>query len=487
MDVRIGSVLMSVACIHGPLAPTETSPTPPIPTESSKPTEPKPADRDGDGFTADIDCDDANSTIYPGAPEFCDAIDQDCDDEVETTDLLTYFPTGERPRDLLAELESRGRVRLEGGRVVACPGTYSVSQTTEIAGVVEIVSSEKARDGVVWGAVDVSTLQLLPGSQLTVEGITLTGEGPAVIAADGARLRLTDVAVSEAEVDEVIAMFGSQELTVQDSVFEGSTTTGDLFRLDAAAVSFIDVHIQGNDTSGALLFSESSQHTLNNVVLTDNLGGVELLDGAVELSSVTVSLGRGAAPAIHLREIESGFANGVVVSDNPGDGIRFDRTVPTTLPFAFMSFDNIVGERNAGSGFILSASADQIIGMDESRFEGNGGPLVDGGGVRVLGAGAILETGGVDLIGNTANRGGAVYLGGGFAYFEDSMIWSNTASDGALFVEDLVGYALLETVCVNFGEDVTANAPADAVSAADSLDLVGKASVTCTGGGCTLF
>lgn len=36
-------------------------------------------DMDGDGFTAETDCDDHDAGVYPGAPEFCDdGLDQDC-------------------------------------------------------------------------------------------------------------------------------------------------------------------------------------------------------------------------------------------------------------------------------------------------------------------------------------------------------------------------------------------------------------------------
>ena len=36
-------------------------------------------DADGDGFTADADCDDSDPDTYPGAVEYCDGIDTDCD------------------------------------------------------------------------------------------------------------------------------------------------------------------------------------------------------------------------------------------------------------------------------------------------------------------------------------------------------------------------------------------------------------------------
>ncbi|MBT4856844.1 hypothetical protein HON52_01500 [Candidatus Uhrbacteria bacterium] len=40
-------------------------------------------DADGDGFTADEDCDDSDASTYPGAPELCDGLDNDCDDVVD--------------------------------------------------------------------------------------------------------------------------------------------------------------------------------------------------------------------------------------------------------------------------------------------------------------------------------------------------------------------------------------------------------------------
>ena len=54
----------------------------------------KPSDYDGDGFTADVDCNDNNAEIHPEATEVCDGVDNNCDSSIDGADAdgaIAYF------------------------------------------------------------------------------------------------------------------------------------------------------------------------------------------------------------------------------------------------------------------------------------------------------------------------------------------------------------------------------------------------------------
>ena len=48
-------------------------------------------DQDGDGHPVDEDCDDTDPTVFPGAEEVCDGVDNDCDGDVDDDDDLDGF------------------------------------------------------------------------------------------------------------------------------------------------------------------------------------------------------------------------------------------------------------------------------------------------------------------------------------------------------------------------------------------------------------
>lgn len=48
-------------------------------------------DNDADGYADTEDCDDANSLVYPGAPEICDGVDNNCNEEVDEGVQQTFY------------------------------------------------------------------------------------------------------------------------------------------------------------------------------------------------------------------------------------------------------------------------------------------------------------------------------------------------------------------------------------------------------------
>jgi hypothetical protein len=51
-----------------------------------------PQDADGDGWTVEGgDCDDSDASVYPGAPELCDGIDNNCDGVGDTDSPQTWY------------------------------------------------------------------------------------------------------------------------------------------------------------------------------------------------------------------------------------------------------------------------------------------------------------------------------------------------------------------------------------------------------------
>ena len=60
-------------------------------TQDSGEVDPSTVDKDGDGFTADIDCDDSDAETNPDGVEVCDNVDNNCDGEIDETKMDLYL------------------------------------------------------------------------------------------------------------------------------------------------------------------------------------------------------------------------------------------------------------------------------------------------------------------------------------------------------------------------------------------------------------
>ncbi|MCB9744970.1 MAG: hypothetical protein H6741_06765 [Alphaproteobacteria bacterium] len=78
-------LLLAVACRTKDLVDTEA----PVGDDSAA-----PVDADGDGFSVEEDCDDADPAVNPSAEELCDGVDNNCDgvvDEDSASDAATWY------------------------------------------------------------------------------------------------------------------------------------------------------------------------------------------------------------------------------------------------------------------------------------------------------------------------------------------------------------------------------------------------------------
>jgi hypothetical protein len=333
-------------------------------------------DNDGDGFGAEVDCDDADDTVYPGAPDLCgDEKVTDCDrssdDGLVTLDGTQGFD------DLQSALSAAG----EGSELLLCTGTYEGQFEASVP--VKLVAYTDATSTVLSGN-DAGTALSVPGGTEIV-GLTVqhgrTGQR-------GGGIKMTTTGT----------------LLVQDSVITTNRAA------------------QG----GGLFIAPDSQATLVNTLVTNNGadmdgGGAYVSDGATldltEGSSVTANFAQYGAGGV---ELVNATLLGGEVSDNTlfsyGSASYYSTYFSYYGPFGGAGIGAIGTCRVEGTEIYgniaptasgVSATASDLTLVDVSVHD-NSTAVYDG-----IGGGVLLFVGSVQMEGTTEVYANSAPLGAG--------------------------------------------------------------------------
>ncbi len=398
-------------------------------------------DWDGDGVTScDGDCDDGDLTVWPGAVELCDGLDNDCDGEVPGEEV-DGDGDGTPRCDDCDDHDPELHLGTPGLRLV--PDHHP-----------DIASALAA-------AVDGDTICVRPGTwheNLVFGGaaVRLTSfEGPDATVLDGGAL------------DSVVRFVHGEG---PDSALDGFTVTNGRAHDTLATLHGGGIHVQdASPTLRDLAVVECEAHGCNG-------GGIYLSDSAAEITDVEVVHNRAIGGHGGGITIEDGsdvlltavLCEGNEASDGSGGGMRVTGSTVTLDGVSLLSNAVDVG---AGGGLHLVGSDALLGGV---VLDGNTTLIGDGGGLAVetsaVTASGLTVTGNAALWGNGGGLAVEVHAGESVALW-DAVIADNLSGlgDGGGLAADGEGQVVLNRSLVAGNE--AAGGDGGAISAG-ATDLV---------------
>jgi len=456
----------------------------------------EPEDNDGDGVFSDIDCNDDDPDVHPGAPEWVDGIDSDCDPATTEAGRATWYGSS-GPVDVSTDLDAAWTAP-EDGRLALGEGDWSAHITVPTSIFVEV----RGYGAVVLGASGAEAMRVdgdgtlsnlaLAGSVRAGLGATLTatqvdfGTGE-LSAYQGARLSLSDCAFDGASrsiqgvdlggsdpaprtlqvVDSTVsatyaAITGFEDVTVTNSTVHGESyaiTSNETLVVESATLSSPGIAVTVGRAGGGVavtatvlnteiagyngihVYPDSSLELSDSQVSAEHralsvTGGTATVTGST-LSTTgqqTVSLdGRdGALVATFAQTVFTGAADRHIVGS-------FDVTLTMedcTLSDASLGAVKLQTDATSTSAFRRNTFANNSDTHTGSGTYGNGAAL------SLVGGDHTFELQDNVFDANTAAKdGGAVYLSDTTAALSGNTFTANTArSGGAIYVDGNVTF-----------------------------------------------
>jgi len=484
-----------------------------LPSDDADDPEPPPQDsgasridEDGDGWFVDEDCDDLDDRIHPGAPEFCDGIDTDCDGRIDPPDAVdaeAWFRDADHdgygtPLDTVLSCTHPGPLWVENDEDCddmnprvhpeaeeRCDGIDNdcdgVIDPSDSLGAVEWFFDSDGdgyggptRLGLACTAIDSGWVQrsddcndmsaeIHPDAVEYCDGVDgdCSGEEAVAIATffpeEGAPIDVTE------ELNEstlYLSDMGRLKVCEGDwmgrILIDAESTIGTTSAFTIEGIGEVVIDANGSGSVIDVLGDLGSLHIVN----VDLTGGEAIRGGAISAESVelelddvllTLNMATEVGGAIYVNE-GSVVMRSVTLAENVSEGLFFGGGA-IYVGVGTVSMEGTTLVSNHAEGMYSSGGAIYVfIGemtMTASVIEGNTAAL-SGGGVHV-GQGSLNMVRSA-LADNHAQTGGGAYIGGDV--FMSSSVFVNNRSTGAgggLFLNNSIGWVELDCQSLETG------------------------------------